>query len=426
VIGLLKRPVSFIFSLFSISTLLVIARFKKGKGTKVIFGTTPILSNKYWSQALNEMGVESETFMVNFFNSINKADDYDKYFDDVIPGFLARKYIKDLVRPFFVWFYILSNAKVFVMPFHGVIYDRFFWKFEYLMFKLSGIKTVVLPYGADAYMYSRIKDVSLQNALLVSYPEAARNEKYIEEKVFFWSKRADVTFAGFMGCDGMPRWDIPIAQMFNISISEWKQKINYSSCDGLDGVVRVLHSPNHRGFKGTEYLVKAVDELKSEGLQVELVLLEGVPNTRVRELMQEVDILAEQFIFTGYALSGIEGMASGLPVLANLDNSAYTSVFRRYSFLDECPILSTTPETLKENLRFLIRSPAIREQLGGLGRRYAEKYHSNDTMKYLFLHIFKRLDGEEVDLMNLFHPLKSDYVKRSYIRTPLVNNRYVK
>ena len=38
-------------------------------------------------------------------------------------------------------------------------------------------------------------------------------------------------------------------------------------------------------------------------------------------------------------------MASGLPVLANLDHEAYTTVFRRYAFLNECPILSSSPET---------------------------------------------------------------------------------
>ena len=94
----------------------------------------------------------------------------------------------------------------------------------------------------------------------------------------------------------------------------------------------------------------AVEKLKVKGLKIELVLLEKVPNDRVRELMQECDILAEQFIATAYAFSGIEGMASGLPVMANLESEYYTRVYRRYSFLNECPILSTTPETLEQNL----------------------------------------------------------------------------
>lgn len=418
----------FIYSIFSIFFLLVYSLFRKinnKESTKIIFGTTPILNNKYWSNALKEIGIESETLMQTYYSSINEKDDYDKYFDDVIPKVCQRKYIREVAYLFFVWLYIINNAKVFVMPFSGIVFKKYFWKFEYLLFKFNGIKTIVLPYGSDAYMYSRIKDTSLQNVLLINYPDAAKNEKEIENKVFFWSKYCDITMGGFMGCDGMSRWDMPIHQYLSINTKEWITKLNYSSNNGENGVVKVLHSPNHRGFKGTEYLIKAIHELKDEGLQIELILLEKVPNTRVRELMQEVDILAEQFIFTGYALSGIEGMSSGLPVLANLDNEAYTTIFRRYSFLNECPILSTTPETLKDNLRLLITHPELRKELGELGRKYVEKYHSYEMTQYLFTHVFRKLDGEDIDLMNLFHPLKSEYVQKNYIKTRLVNNRYI-
>lgn len=415
-----------ITSIIGIILLILISLFKRKKNNKkIIFGTTPILNNKYWSNALREIGIESETFMQSYFNTINKKDDFDKYFDDVVPKMFKKRYVIKVARPFFAWLYIINNAKIVVMSFNGIAYTKYFWKLEYLLFKLNGIKTIVLPYGSDAYMYSRIKDTSLQNVLLINYPDAAKNEKEIENKVFFWSKRCDFTAGGFMACDGMPRWDTTVAQHIIIDTKEWQKKQYYSNSNGLEGIVRVLHSPNHRGFKGTEYLMQVVDELKKEGLQIELILLEKVPNTRVRELMQEVDILAEQFVATGYALSGIEGMASGLPVLANLDNEVYTTIFRRYSFLNECPILSTTPETLKDNLRLLITNPELRKELGELGRKYAEKYHSYEMAQYLFTHIFRKLDGEDIDLMNLFHPLNSEYVRNNYIKTPLVNNKYI-
>ena len=396
--------------------------FKRNK--KIIFGAAPILNNKYWSKALQEHGYDTMTLMKRYYKTINQKEDYDLYFDDLIPKFLRFRYVNEIAYLFFVWIFIIHNAKYFVMPFRGVVFYNYLWRMEYLLFRINRIKTIVLPYGSDAYMYSRIKDSALQNALLINYPDAAKCEKAIEKKVFFWSKYADFTMAGFMGLDGMPRWDIPIHQFVHIDTKQWLQKKHYSLNDGKNGNVKVLHSPNHRGFKGTEYLVKAIEALQQEGLLVELVLLEKVPNKYVKELMHDVDILAEQFIFTGYALSGIEGMASGLPVLANLENDRYTKVFRRYSFLDECPILSTAPETLKEHLRLLITSPHLRKELGELGRKYVQKYHSYQTTQYLFGKIFKKLDGEDIDLMNLFHPLMSEYVKNDYIYTPLKCNRY--
>lgn len=394
------------------------------KNKKILFGTTPILNNKYWSNALKEIGIESETLMKTYYGSINNKSDYNLYFDDLVPKIFRQTPINKVVYPFFVWRYIIQHAKLFVMPFSGVVFHKYFWKFEYWLFKFNNIKTVVIPYGADAYMYSRIKDPSLQHAVLISYPDAATKEKEIEQRVFFWSKHADIVLVGFMGCDGLPRWDIPIFQPISIDTKEWKSKKDHNGYNGKNGIVKILHSPNHRGFKGTEYLLQAIEELKNEGLKIELILLEKVPNAKVKELMQTVDILAEQFIATGYALSGIEGMASGLPVLANLEHDACTTLFRRYSYLKECPVLSTSPETLKQNLRLLITNPELRKELGETGRRYIEKYHSYRTTQYIFSAILKKLDGDEIDLMNLFHPLKSQYTL-PHITSPLYNNRYI-
>jgi spore maturation protein CgeB len=120
-----------------------------------------------------------------------------------------------------------------------------------------------------------------------------------------------------------------------------------------------------------------------------------------------------------------EGMATGLPVFANLENKNYVNLFRRYSFLNESPILSTSPETLKENLKLLITNPELRKELGELGRKYVEKYHSYNTFQYLFTNIIKKLNGEDIDLINLFHPLKSDFVKKNFIITPLIDNKYL-
>lgn len=61
-------------------------------------------------------------------------------------------------------------------------------------------------------------------------------------------------------------------------------------------LVESIHTPNHRGFKGTEFLIKAVQELKDEGYKLELILLENKKNAEVLSIMQTADILAEQVL----------------------------------------------------------------------------------------------------------------------------------
>jgi glycosyltransferase involved in cell wall biosynthesis len=214
--------------------------------------------------------------------------------------------------------------------------------------------------------------------------------------------------------------------MITIDTTLWRARRFYSPADGINDTVKILHTPNYRWFKGTEFLLRTVEELKADGLKIELLLIEKKPNDVIRCLMYEqADILAEQFIATGYGLNGIEGMASGLPVMANLENEAYMRLFRRYSYLTECPVLSTTPETLKQNLRLLITNPQLREELGLAGRQYVEKYHSEETAHYMFGSIYDKIwYGKDIDLMNLFHPLLSEYNRRQpLVRHPLIENK---
>jgi hypothetical protein len=402
---------------FALLLILLITIKPAKKSNLLLWGPVPILNNKYWSKALSIAGYNSKTLMSDYFN-INHKEDFDLYYNDFSIKWIRPLIFNRMVTRFRVLLFILRNCSVLHFPFSGGPFGETpIWKIEAFLFKLANVKTVVIPYGADAYMYSQVVDISLRSGLLTSYPLAAKREGNIKKRIEFWTKHADVMLAGFM-IDGRGRWDCNINQLGVIDLKDWHPKKEYSDNNGYNGVVKILHTPNHQGVKGTEFLVDAVEQLKSEGLKLELILLEKVPNSKVKELMQEVDILAEQFIY-GYTLSAIEGLASGLTVLSNLENEDYTRVFRRYSFLNECPVLSTTPENVKHHIKILATNPELRKELGLAGRQYAEKYHSYEMGEYLFGSIYdKILHGKDIDLMNLFHPLKSEYNKRK----PLVKH----
>ena len=387
----------------------------------LVWGTIPVISNKYWSEAMRQAGHHSMTIMQAYF-SINRRDDFDRYFEDFAPSFLPLTLRRGLGSCLALC-WVLRHAKVVHLSFLGFALDStILWRMETWLFRRAGVKVVILPFGADFYVYSRLIDSSLRYGLLASYPHLALCEARTLRRVDHWSVRADAVVAGMM-VDGLGRWDVALNQFFVVDTDSWPAVARYTDCDGRNGPVRVLHTPNHRGFKGTEFLVDAVDRLQAEGLQVELVLLEGVPNAVVRQTMAEVDILAEQFLATGYALSGIEGLSSGLPVMANLEHQAYTQVFRRFGFLDECPIFSTTPETLADHLRVLVTRPELRRALGEASRQFAVKYHGFAMAQHLFSSIYARFAGADVDLINLFHPLKGEYNRRTpRVEHPLRNN----
>lgn len=389
----------------------------------LVWGSRPIISFSYWAKALQAAGHPSISIMQDVF-AINRASDFNILFRDLAPRWLPQT-IAMGIGTLRALMFVLRRGKVLHMPYEGfALHWSCWWFLESRLLRTAGVRSVILPYGADFYAYSRVIDPSARHGLLATYPAAARNERAIRRKIEHWNAVADAVLPGYQ-LDGEGRWDVLMPSMFAIDTQAWQAKREYSDADGVNASVSILHTPNHRGFKGTEFLVAAVEELQAEGLKVDLLLLERMPNEQVREKMQSVDILAEQFIATAYAMSGIEGMASGLPVLANLDHEAYTRLFRRFSFLDECPIVSTPPERLRDTLRILVRNPELRRTLGKASRAYAEKYHSFETAQFVFGSIYKRIvDGEDIDLIHLFHPLLSPYNRaKPRIDHPLSDNR---
>lgn len=420
----LTRSLQMVIAALSIIPLLVAGRRRRSRND-LVWGTRPILSIKYWSAAMREEGWSSFTVVREVYTSINSPDDFDFSYDDLTPSWVRPSALRRFLGPYYAAAFILRRAKVLHISFFGgPLGETPLRRFEAQLLKRAGIRTVVIPYGADVNIYSRINDASIRHALLADYPLLGKHEQMTRTNVEYWSARADVIVIGFT-TDGVPRWDVPGCCSFVVDTKKWTPSTQRSFHDGRTGAVRIYHSANHRMAKGTQFVEEAVAELKAEGLSVELVIAEGVQNENVPALLATADLHADQLILAGYALAAIEAMAVGLPVIANLGSETTMRIFRRYSFLNECPVVSANPESIKAVLRTLVTKPELRRQLGRAGRAYVEKYHSFEAARYLFGSIYaKFLDGADIDLMQLYDPVKSPFVRRSpLIRHPLIENR---
>jgi glycosyltransferase involved in cell wall biosynthesis len=159
----------------------------------------------------------------------------------------------------------------------------------------------------------------------------------------------------------------------------------YANCDldtwqppqGFDfyhsGPVRILHAPTNRKVKGTEAIVAAVQELNNEGVNVELVLVENIPYSQVKDLYESVDLLVDQILVGWYGGLAVELMALGKPVVAYLRENDLGFLPR--AMREEIPVVNANPARLKDTLKRLIQDPALRQSLGERSRAYAERWH---------------------------------------------------
>lgn len=372
-----------------------------------------------------ESGYNSQTFTNSYYAVINRREDWDLLIQE-----RYGKYTPLTVKFLLAFFESLFRYDIFFVSFNGFFLGLTpCWWMESFLLKLAGKKTVVLPYGSDSYIYRRTRSLNLIHALLLSYPGASKRQRHLSKVVDHWCDHADIVIPGFMGPDGFGRWDVLLPSFIHIDLRKWQSAQRVSFFNGYNGTVFIVHAPNHRGFKGTEFIIEAVELLKEEGLKVELILIEKKQNEEVRKIfMNQVDILIEQLLATGYALNALEGLASGLPVISNLEDDSLLRPFRRWSFFSECPIVSASPETITDVLRKLVTRPELRHQLGRAGREYAEKYHGLDSAQYMFGavidYLYGRMDAHA--LLNLYNPRTSEYNRRRpKVVHPLVDNRIV-
>lgn len=402
-----------------------IARRRRCTDTKprLVWGSTPLINNRHWSRSMRAAGYPSQTYTHSFYASISQRADWDRVLEEEwswCPGFF---------KPILAFLHSLLAYDIFFMSADGFFVGGLpgLWRLQAPLLRLAGKKIVFVPYGSDTYVYRRIRSTSLMHGLLASYPQAAVRQDDIRVRLDYWCRHAHVCIPAVMGMDGFGRWDAILASVLFLDLNEWKASARQSAADGRNAPVRICHAPNHRGFKGTEFVMEAVRILKSEGLQVDLLLLEKIQNTQVRTILSsEADILVEQLIFTGHGLNGLEGMACGLPVISNLEDDDYILPVRRWSYFSECPIVSASPENLVTVLRKLVTRPALRAQLGKAGRQYVEKYQGLDSAVYLFEAAIERAHERRSSLMELYHPLLGEYPRRlPRVEHPLVNNRIV-
>jgi len=156
-----------------------------------------------------------------------------------------------------------------------------------------------------------------------------------------------------------------------------------------DRPLRIVHASNHRHFKGTDYLVAAVERLRADALPVELTLVERTPNIDALEIYRAADVIFDQCLIGFHGFLAHEAMALGKPVMAFIRKPRLYLLHP-----DECPILNAPPDRIEPVIRDLLADRSQLRALGERGRRYIERYHTPSAFARRLRHHYQRLGVE--------------------------------
>ncbi len=338
-------------------------------------GPEPIVTHRSQQRALQAAGYSAETYVTHLFFI---TDDFD-----LVP---PQARLLRLLFPFLMAFRVLWRYRCLYVYFNGGVlglHARWLWRLEPWLYRIAGLKTVVTAYGSDVQDLSRTPNLLYKAAMSVDYPLFRHQRRRISHHIDLWTRHADCIIGGCDWVDYLVHWDVLIPAHFCVDTDRWQPRKPPATDSSVP--LRVLHSPNHRTIKGTRHFEQAVEQLRSEGVPIEIIILERVPNEQIEAMMATVDVVADQLIIGWYGNFAVEAMAMGKPALAYLRQDLL-ELFTAYDVIapDEVPVINCTVFTVKDVLRDLALH---RDQLaahGARSRAYALKYHSIDAIGAVF------------------------------------------
>ena len=82
-------------------------------------------------------------------------------------------------------------------------------------------------------------------------------------------------------------------------------------------LLRIAHMPSDRFKKNSDVILKTFEELQKEEI-AEPVLIENMPQSKVKSVLEGCDILVDQFVWS-FGKASVEAMALGIPVIIRRD-----------------------------------------------------------------------------------------------------------
>lgn len=179
-----------------------------------------------------------------------------------------------------------------------------------------------------------------------------------------------------------------------------------------EGVFKVYHSVgdfnlrtdsiSQRNIKCTHIIVPLIEKLKSDGMKIELIFFNSVPNQELRFYMKQADVVVDMLTYGWFGANIREAMMLGIPTVCFIRPEWLDSVRRELpGYADELPVISATPDTIEDVLRDLQSNPEKRKEIGRRSREFAVKWHSPARAAFVMDQVYRRLlQGEELTTGN--------------------------
>jgi hypothetical protein len=153
-------------------------------------------------------------------------------------------------------------------------------------------------------------------------------------------------------------------------------------------IVRILHAPSNSLSKGTVRIEEMMEKLEKEGLPIEYIRLENVPNEKVIEELAKCDLVVDE-LYSDIPVGGL-GTEAAFARKAVINGGYYARAINRdYPEAVIPPATFCLPENLHYEIRNLVINKALRLENASKLHQFVNSRWNNALVAGRYLQIIR-------------------------------------
>lgn len=154
----------------------------------------------------------------------------------------------------------------------------------------------------------------------------------------------------------------------------------------------IAHSPSHRGKKGTNIFLEAIEELRAKHFKFDLDLIEKVTKKECIERKKNATIFFCQASGTFYGNSALESMQFGIPTIAQIPYYSFRQSSEKLTAKD-CPVINVnySVDSIVDAIEKLLNPPPFHPKMSTISKRtkaFCDGFHSYETVGTMWDEIY--------------------------------------
>ena len=178
-----------------------------------------------------------------------------------------------------------------------------------------------------------------------------------------------------------------IDQLLPLAIDIEKYQFTEQNIKPENEPLIILHAPTNRILKGTDLIIESISQLKNDGYNIELRIVEGITHEQLMDEYKKCDIFIAQVGLGWYGTVALEAMAIGRPTCAYIDEQ----IFDYIDYSNDIPVININKDTIYSVLKELIESKDKLFEIGLRSRKFVENYHDIRIVTDQLIQVYQKV-----------------------------------